>query len=208
VAGFGESITRGQMAFILSRMFSSIENNSATEEVGQLAESTILKFDQTDYQISYSFPLQETEEYTSESYEWNKEDESLEGWTSLITTHKLTPKDPNTELLAANYAQNVANIHTSKEGVILETSVISDPEAVELLNLDPNNPPYLIIAIFPTEPMELSFQTITDTQDGGLEILNYSKALIGYNNDTIEDFLASDEYADLRRSTLAVDFPY
>ncbi len=118
-------------------------------------------FNGKNYTKGFTFPPSKSTDSTSESYEWVTGGETVENWTSLLTTHIISPLSADKPLSAEVYAQNVATLNKDMGAVIIETSLINTPEAIAG-GVDANNPPYLLVYAFPatssSDPVEVGIQ--------------------------------------------------
>lgn len=160
------------------------------------------------YTKAFTLPPGSSSTQTNESYEWTSEGEDVNNWSTLITTHKLSPTGE--PLPADNYAQNVAGGNTEKGAIILETSVISMPEAAKLVDI--TNPPFLLVYIYPSSedgaPAELGVQKIQGNHDGTIDVVVYSERVNITTDKELQDFIASDNYAEKRNAVISATLPY
>jgi hypothetical protein len=156
-------------------------------------------------------PVQPGADHISESYEWVTGGESVENWSTLVTSHRLSPLTPDSPLSAEAYAQNVVNLNQQQGAIIIETSIINAPDAVEM-GIDIENPPFLLIYLFPSQdaevPSEINFQKIENAGDGKVNILIYAERLAIGSQEEFDAVLASPEFLDRRNSLIMSRFPY
>lgn len=158
-----------------------------------------------------TFPPSEDSDLASESYEWTPKGESADSSTSLITTHKISSKDPSKPISAKLYAESVATANEKQGASIIETSVINTPDAIKEAGIDPNNPPYLIIYAFPsngTVPIEVDMQKVINGPDGTVEAFVYSFPLNAKTEQEVTSFFQSDEFVNKRADVIKAPFPY
>lgn len=180
-----------------------------TDETGIVAQS--LDFNGVEYARAYDMPEQEGLDNLSTSYEWLPKGETFETWTSLITTHKMAPKDASAPLSAEVYAQNVAGLNEKQGAVIIETSVINMQDAVEQAGVDLNNPPYLLVYAYPSDgknPIEVDMQKVLKGKDGGLHAFVYAYKLNATKEEEINAYFQSDDFAKKRIEVIKAKFPY
>ncbi len=99
------------------------------------------------------------EEDIRRAAEWVTEGETVDAWTSLITTHHIISVNKDAPLSAAAYAENIASSSEEHGALILEKSVIA--QDTDVLGIDPKNPPYILVKIhFSGDMMEFDMQKI------------------------------------------------
>lgn len=139
------------------------------------------------YTVDHVFDPEQGEDFLSESYEWICEGESVEDWTTLITTHKLSPLDPKEPLSSEVYAENIAEMYEEDGADILETSFIEDKKV------------FLLIYLYDeSEGIELNIERVKDNGEGGIDILVYSERLELDESD-LEEYFESDKFEKLRQ---------
>lgn len=163
------------------------------------------------YKKGFTLPANTGTDYTSESYEWVKNNETVENWKTLITTHKLSPISADKLLIAAVYAQNVATLQTNNGAMIIETSVINTEDAAKE-GVDVSNPPYLLVYAFPSanksEPTEFIFQKIENIGEGKIVSFIYAERIQLSSKDEIKSFVSSPSFSEKRAAVLLGKFPY
>lgn len=165
----------------------------------------------TQYERVNTFSTPENVDLVSESYEWAPKGESAEGWTSLITTHRMSSKDTTKLLSAELYAHSVASMNEQQGATIIETSVISTPEAIKEAGIDADNPPYLIVYAFPAEgdgPIEVDMQKVVNGPGGTVEAFIYAFPLSAKTEAEITSYFTSDDFARTRSEVIKAKLPY
>jgi uncharacterized RDD family membrane protein YckC len=157
--------------------------------------------------------LQDTpgQDYTSKSYEWTTGGETVDNWTTLITTHVLSPLDPSKPLDAAAYAQNVPALQKSNGAIVLETSVINTPDAAAS-GVDIKNPPYLIVYYYPESadksiPGEIDIQKIQNGSAGSVTSLIYAQNVNRTDKASIKALTSSVEFQRERTAVILAQVP-
>lgn len=175
------------------------------------AVGTSYSFSGVPYVRAYTMPPVEAASYTSESYEWTAVGETLDTWSSLITTHKMTAKDPSLPLSAEAYAQNVAAMNEEQGAIILETSIINTEDAIQEAGVDPKNPPYLLVYAYPSDGaslIEVNIQKILHGPEGTLHAFIYAYRLTAKTEQEITAYFESEEFGTLRTEVIKAPFPY
>ena len=162
------------------------------------------------YAKVFTLPANAGTDYTSESYEWVKGAETVENWKTLVTTHKLSPLDAD-KLSAESYAQNVVALQTKNGAQMVETSIINTQDAANE-GIDISNPPYLLVYAYlsssPSEPAEVNFQKIQNTDDGKVTSFIYAEKMQISTDGELEAFLSSASFSEKRAAVLLERFPY
>lgn len=163
------------------------------------------------YIKGFTLPVSQGADYASESYEWVTDGETVEKWSTLVTTHKLSPLDQTKPLSAQVYAQNAASLNQKNGATILETSVINTPDAIKEAGVDPANPPYLLVYVFPTnttDPLEVNFQKIVGGPNGSVNVLIYAFKLDLKTNEEIDTYFKSDAFYAIRTEVIKANLSY
>ena len=160
------------------------------------------------YKKGFTFPKSTGSDYTSESYEWVTGKETVENWSTLITTHILSPLSPDKPLSAQAYAQNASAMNTDKGAIMIETSVINNPDAIAG-GVDPKNPPYIMVYLFPSahpenpaEPSEFGIQKIVNGKTGSVEAFIYAQRMQIKDDADLNAYLGSPEYDAIRLAVI------
>lgn len=182
-----------------------------TQDIQEKTMESTLSFLGHTYKKGFSFPINRQEEYSTESYEWVKGSETVENWTALVTTHKLSPESASTPLSAEVYAQSAAAMQIQNGAKIIETSLINTAEAAAI-GVDISNPPYLLIyAYMPTNGVgivELNIQKIENIGEGKVGAFIYAQKVEISSEEDLNAFLASKPYLETRTSVVLEKFPY
>lgn len=159
------------------------------------------------YSKAYTFPESVQPNQKSESYEWTTGGETVENWTSLITTHKITSTKAGADISAEGYAQNVVAMQEENGAFILETSVINQDTAE--LAIDPKNPPYFLSYLFAGEGMtEFNLQKIQMLPDGSVVSIIYAERFATKNEADMKAYYESTEQSQKRIDLIKLAFPY
>ena len=158
--------------------------------------------------VEYHMPVPEQEvpgtDYTAVFKEVVPVGESLESWTTLITSQQLTPLPDGPVISAEGYAGNLLQMHGSQGAQVLETLVLSNPEW-ESVGIDTTNPPFLLVYVYnvpESDDAELSIAVIRNTADKNVEAVIYSKRFLRTD---INEFLQSEEYMNTRIAVVTLD---
>ena len=170
-----------------------------------------ISFDGKVYTKGATLTKEVAPEYTNESYEWVTQGETVKNWKTLITTHKLSPRDGTRSLSSAMYAPNVAAMNEKKGATIIEKSVINSPDAVQA-GIDVNNPPYILVYAYPVgdtaRSTEIAIQKIQNAKNGTLEIFISAQRVIFKTPDEVNAYLKSPAYFTLRAEVIKAHVPY
>ncbi len=172
---------------------------------------SIFTLSEKTYSIGFTCPTEPGLDHTSESYEWVTETESVENWSTLVTSHKLSPLSPDVPLSVEQFAQNTVAMNEQKGAMILETSIINTPDAIES-GIDINNPPFLLIYIFPSPdgivPAEMNYQKIENGSGGNINALIFAVKLNIFTQEDLQSFITSESFASYRYNIIRAIFPY
>ena len=185
---------------------------SATTDTGStIMNPNLITFDGKGYTKGFTLPKQGAPEYTNESYEWVTGGETVQNWKTLITTHKLTPRDTTRSLSAAAYAPNVAIMNEKRGATIIEKSVINSPDASKS-GIEVNNPPYILVYAFPVgdqaRSTEIAIQKIQNSNNNTLEIFISAQRMIFKTPDEVNTYLKSEAYLKRRTEVISAHVPY
>lgn len=167
-----------------------------------------LNFNTKDYSVVYTFPANEGDDYVAESYEWTSGGETVENWSTLITTHKLQP-NTGVPLSAEAYAQNVAAMQQKGGAQMLETSVINNLDAAAYVDI--KNPPFVLVYLHQGtagQSAELSIQKISNGANGTVNSMIYASRMDLSTEAAIDTYLESDMYKTARMEVIKAVFPY
>lgn len=196
----------GYFTFIKQSPASSVGMNSHTN-----LDTNSISFNGKMYTKVLTIPKQDAPEYTSESYQWATDGETIKNWKTLLTTHKLSPRDQTRSLSSVAYAPNVALMNEKKGATIIEKSVINSPDAIAA-GIDANNPPYIIVYAFPvgdaSRTTELAIQKIQNSKNGTLEIFISAQRIIFKTPDEVNTYLKSPSYLKIRAEVINAHMPY
>ena len=167
-----------------------------------------ITFNGNTYTKGFTFPPTKSTDSTSESYEWVTGGETLENWTTLLTTHKLSPVSADKPLSAEAYAQNVATLNKDRGAVIIETSLINTPDAIAG-GVDAKNPPYLLVYAFPTtsssDPVEVSIQKVINGDNGTVIAFIYGLRIAKVSD--VDTYFKSEDFTRDRLSVIKAELP-
>ncbi len=147
------------------------------------------------------------DDFNSESYEWVTGAETVENWTSLVTTHKLSAKDSTALLSAEAYAQNVATMLTNQGALVLETSLIN--QDMDAFGIDPAYPPFLLVYLFNNNGLsEFNMQKIVQQADGSVFSIIYAERFPTKSEEEMKAYYDSKERTDKRIEVIKAKLPY
>lgn len=165
-----------------------------------------LIFNQRSYHVGFERSGDGTD-YSSDGYEWVTAEETVENWTTLVTTIKLSPLSVDRPLNAEAYAQNAANLNAQKGALVLETSIIN--QNMEELGIDPAHPPFLLAYMFDDgQQIEFNMQKITQLNETELGIIIYAERFPHIDEAGMKAYYESKERTDKRVELLRLPFPY
>ncbi len=195
----------------------TLTSSDVSQATSSSQSSGTITFDSATYTKGFTFPETPGKDHTSKSYEWVTGGETVENWSTLITTHILSPLSPDKPLSASVYAQNAIVMNTDRGAKILEASIINTPDAIAG-GVDINNPPYIIVYIFPSdnlgnsaEPIEFVIQKVINGVNGSVEAFIYAERMVIKTDQDLVNFvlvyLASPEYAAKRLAVIKAQVP-
>ncbi len=168
-------------------------------------DSMEITFANKAYTVGFTGPAQESD-FISDSREWVTGDETVENWTTLVTTHRLTPTSL-TSLSAAVYAENVSALQAQNGALVLETSIIN--QDMEALGIDPNNPPYLLVYLYEQNGVtEFNMQKIVQLNEREVGSIIYAERFPTKSEPEMKEYYESKERTDKRIELIKLAFPY
>jgi hypothetical protein len=184
----------------------SPSTNNQPQSTATTENKKSITFNAKEYTIGFTDPAQQPGA-TSESYEWVTGGETVDTWTTLITTHKLSPTDVKKPLAAETYAQNVAALQQKNGALILETSLVNQDS--EKLGIDPKNPPYLLVYMFASGGMtEFDMQRIQQLPNGSIGSMIYAERFTTKSQADMKAYYDSPERLAKRIELIKTTFPY
>jgi hypothetical protein len=179
-------------------------NNSQTVAT---SSGKTLTFNGHSYVIGNILPIKkDNPAITNESYEWVTGKETVETWTSLITTHKIHSTS-STTLSPEAYAQSAAGLQQKQGALILETSLVNQDSAA--LGIDPANPPYLIVYLYNQDGVsEFDMQKIQKLPNGDIGAMIYAERFPTKSQADMKTYYESPERAAKRIELIKAPFPY
>lgn len=194
-----------------------LSSNDSTKPNTEVASSTEITFSflGDTYKKGFTLPGR-GKDFTSESYEWVKGNDTVDNWQTLITTHELTQLEPGDyvpvlKISAESYAQNVASMLKDSGAIMTELSVINTKDAADS-GVDITNPPYLLVYVFPPAKSggiaEVGIQRIQNADNGNITSFIYAQKKQMSSQKEFDTFLASKEFTDKRMAVILAKFPY
>ncbi len=171
----------------------SEEKNTPTQK---LQNPDGVLFAGREYVRGYTAPSQGTD-YVSQSAEWVTNGETVDNWTSLITTHHLKSTSQEGKLSAEAYSQNVIDLNKQNGALILETSVIS--QDAETLGISQDNPPYLLVYMYVADgTTEFNMQKIFQISPTEIGSVIYAERFPTKTEEEMKAYYDSQDRADKR----------
>jgi hypothetical protein len=164
-------------------------------------------FNQKEYGVAFDLSDKNPPDSTVEAYEWITNNESIDNWTTLITTHLLIPKDITRPMSAEVYAQNVMALLTQSGALVLETSLIN--QDIETLGIDPARAPYILVFMFNQNGItEFNMQKIVQLDNGKVGSILYGEKFPTKSEPDMKAYYDSDERTSKRAELIRMPFPY
>ena len=188
------------------------KNNTVTplsmERTSSAPSKSIFQFNGHTYHNAFTIPsAQKDPNITSESFEWVTEGETVDTWTTLVTTHKIHSLSPDAPLSAETYAQNVAGMQEQGGALVFETSLIN--QDTQALGIDPANPPYLFVYMYDDgTTTEFNMQKIQMTPEGDVVALIYAERFPTKSEPAMKAYYQSPEREAKRVELIKTQFPY
>ncbi len=178
----------------------------------QNSNSSTITFDGRTYKVGFDMPAASGPNAKVVGKEWVTSGESVENWTRLITTVKITPIKSGETLSYQEYAENIF-ASLEEKAAILGGNTMYDENFVAVSNTtqEPKNPTLVVnyLLKYPTENVyESNFHMMKPNASGGVDSILYAEKVTITGQADFAKYVESAEHKKKMLETAKLKMPY